>query len=581
MELQTPSDPQAALALRLEAALVRAFGDEYANTPPLIRESRFSDFQADVALSLAKPLRQNPRAIAELIVANLNVDGFSKPPSVSGPGYINFEILSEWIDAASASVAEDELLGVAQSSHETVVVDYSSPNVAKEMHVGHLRTTIVGDALARLLEATGTKVIRQNHIGDWGTPFGMLIEHLLELGEDSAKAKELQATPNAFYQSASARFKSDEAFAQLARERVVKLQAGDAESLEHWEKILSESKLYFNKIYSELGVSLSDEHLAGESRYNDELQALCDELVESGIASHSNGALCVFFPEYPTKDGSPATLIIRKSDGGYGYAATDLAALRYRAQVLKADRISYVVGAPQELHLKMVKSIALQAGWLSPELVVEHVAIGSVLGSDGKMLKSRSGEPVLLQSLLNEAISASEKSLSQREELTAVEQQELSKIIGMGAVKYADLSVSHETEYTFNLQRMLATHGNTGPYLQYAATRISSILTKAGVEKSVALQGKIAVGEEKEKALALKLLQFGAAVAHAGETTALHGFCAYLFELAQEFSGFYEACPILKAEDDEKESRLALAALTLTVLEQGLALLGIRVPAHM
>lgn len=582
MSIVTQSNPKLELAARLELAIVQAFGNEHSNRDPLIRSSKFADFQSDVALSLAKPLRQNPRAIAEAIVTALDVSDFSKTPEVSGPGYINFELLPSWLDKAVALQLQDSNLGVEQNTGERVVIDYSSPNVAKEMHVGHLRTTVVGDSLARVLEATGVEVIRQNHIGDWGTPFGMLIELLIKIGSDSEEAKLLQTDPNRFYQIARASFDEDTAFAQQARKRVVMLQAGDPATIELWRKLVDQSRIYFNSIYHQLEVKLTDENLAGESFYNDKLEAICDELIELGIAEYSDGALCVFFDEYPNRDGEPAALVIRKSDGGYGYAATDLAALRYRADELLADRILYVVGAPQALHLSMVKSIAIKAGWLKPEVEFTHVAIGNVLGEDGKMLKTRSGVPVRLQMLLDEAVTAAAGVLVEKENTLAPEAQaELARIIGIGAVKYADLSVAHETEYTFKLERMLALTGNTGPYLQYAATRVRSVLRKATVTQAEALLGEVTITAAEEKTLALKLLDFGPLVSSVAKTSAIHQLCSYLYELAQAFSSFYETCPIMKAEPAEKETRLALAASTLSVLETGLGLLGIVTPEEM
>jgi len=576
------SNPELELATRLQTALRESFGVEFEHVDPLIRPSRFADFQSNVSLALAKRLGISPRAVAEKLLQTFDGESFVDQPEISGPGYINFKLLSSWLSAAVVERAQDSSFGIKQVD-QRVVVDYSSPNVAKEMHVGHLRTTVVGDSLSRVLEATGASVIRQNHIGDWGTPFGMLIELLLEVGENSEEASMLQSNPNSFYQAARKRFDSDADFAENARKRVVLLQAGDQQTLELWEKLVSQSKLYFNALYSKLDVKLTDADLAGESTYNAQLASICEELVELGLAQESNGALVAFFEEHRNRDGSPAALVLRKSDGGYGYAATDLAALRYRAEVLQADRAFYVIGAPQALHLAMVKELAEKAGWLKSNFDFVHVAIGNVLGEDGKMLKTRSGEPVRLQMLLEEAVATAGKTLAEKRPDLSIERvSELAKPIGIGAVKYADLSVAHETEYTFNLERMTTLNGNTGPYLQYAGARIRSILRKAAASGlSIGDVNSLVLEATEERTLALKLLSFGPLVDSVAESAALHKLCAYLYELAQLFSSFYEVCPIMKAEPATRESRLALSASTLATLELGLKLLGITLPDEM
>jgi len=576
------SDPELELATRLQEALRESFGAEFERVDPLIRPSRFADFQANVSLALAKRLGTSPRAVAEKLLQKFDAAGFVEQPEISGPGYINFTVLSSWLSSAISSRAQAGDLGVKQTQ-QRVVVDYSSPNVAKEMHVGHLRTTVVGDALSRVVEATGATVIRQNHIGDWGTPFGMLIELLLEVREDSPEAAKLQDDPNSFYQAARQRFDSDASFAERARKRVVLLQTGDEQTLELWGKLVNRSKLYFNALYKKLDVKLTDTDLAGESSYNDQLAAVCKELVDLGLAQESNGALVAFFEEHRNRDGSPAALVLRKSDGGYGYAATDLAALRYRVATLGADRALYVIGAPQALHLAMVKELAEKAGWLTPDFDFVHVAIGNVLGEDGKMLKTRSGAPVRLQMLLDEAVAAAGETLAEkRPDLSADRVSELAKPIGVGAVKYADLSVAHETEYMFNLERMTTLNGNTGPYLQYAGTRIRSVLRKAEASGfTVDGEASLTLEEEAERTLALKLLSYGKTVGSVAETAAPHKLCAYLYELAQAFSSFYEACPVMQAEPALRESRLALSLSTITTLEAGLELLGISLPEEM
>ncbi|MBB6627235.1 arginine--tRNA ligase [Nocardioides sp. KIGAM211] len=584
------ASPAHVLTERLQRALGAAFGPEYAAVDPVLRPSQFADFQANAALALAKRLGTSPREVAARLVEHLDVADACDAPVVSGPGFVNLSLTPAWVAAATTALAADPRVGVPLEEPQVVPVDYSAPNVAKEMHVGHLRTTVVGDALARTLEHLGHHVIRQNHIGDWGTPFGMLIEHLLEVGEESDEAALLVSDPNAFYQAARAKFDADTDgtdFAARARARVVALQAGDPETLRHWERLIALSTAYFNSIYDLLGVTLTDADLAGESTYNDELPGICAELEAAGIAEVSEGALCVFLDGFTGREGKPVPLIIRKSDGGYGYGTTDLATIRHRVRDLGADRILYVIGEPQSLHLRMVWATARKAGWLPDDVEVVHVQIGNVLGSDGKILKTRSGAPVRLRALLEEAVErATALLVESRPDVAEADRAVVARQVGIAAVKYADLSVSHDSEYAFDLDRMVSASGNTGPYLQYAATRIRSILRRAddagtGGLSSVA-SAPMVVTDEAERALMLALLAFGDTVAGVGATLEPHRLCTYLFELAQAFTTFYDRCPVLKAEgDDVRASRLALCALTLRVLEQGLDLLGITAPERM
>jgi arginyl-tRNA synthetase len=573
------TSPASVLQDLVQTALVAAFGEEYADTDPVLRPSQFADFQVNVALALAKKLGRPPREVADLLVEHLDVSGVCHEPQVSGPGFVNLRLDEAWLGRALDGLADDGRLGVPTQDPQVVPIDYSAPNVAKEMHVGHLRTTVVGDSLARTLEHLGHHVIRQNHVGDWGTPFGMLIEHLLDVGEDSAEAAQLRSDPNAFYQAARQDFESDPAFADRARQRVVSLQAGDPATLVLWQELVDLSKIYFNTIYSTLGVGLGDEDLAGESSYNDDLAAVCDELEAAGIATMSEGALCVFLDGYTGREGKPVPLIIRKSDGGYGYGTTDLATVRHRVRDLHADRMLYVIGAPQSLHLQMVWDTARKAGWLPPTVEVVHVQIGNVLGPDRKILKTRSGAPLRLMALLDEAIAAARAVVDEsRPDLDEALRASIAPQVGIGAVKYADLSVAHDSEYVFDLDRMVALTGNTGPYLQYAAARVRSILRSAGD----AVPGPVTLGEPSERALALALLGFGDVVVQVGDLLEPHRLCGYLFDLAQAFSAYYECCPVLNAPDDAtRASRLALARVTLDVLEAGLALLGIEAPERM
>ncbi|MFI6817051.1 arginine--tRNA ligase [Nonomuraea sp. NPDC050328] len=574
------TDPQTVLTERVQQALAGAFGPEYANADPLIRPSQFADFQANVAMSLGKRLRRPPREVAEEI-ANRLAD-FPGTVEVSGPGFLNITLDSDWIAAQASQTFEDERIGVPTvTPPQTVVIDYSAPNAAKEMHVGHLRTTIVGDALARLNEHLGNTVIRQNHLGDWGTPFGMLIEHLLDIGEDSAVAQLEAGMGTEFYQAARVKFDGDESFKIRSRQRVTTLQGGDPETMRLWHVFMDATIRYFNKVYAMLGVTLTDDDIAGESMYNPMLDKTCDDLEAMGVAVHSDGALCVFPPGFTGSDDKPLPLIIRKSDGGYGYASTDMAAIRYRTDDLKADRILYVVGADQALHFRMVFAAARLAGWLPETSSAEHVQIGMMLGKDGKRFKTRSGESVKLTDLLDEAIERASAAIDDRgyDEET---KHEIAHAVGMGAVKYADLSISHDSEYVFDFDRMLGFTGNTGPYMQYAQARIRSIFRKGGYDPR-AVRGPIRIGEPAERSLALHLLGFGTVVEQATMLNEPHRLAAYLFETASLFSTFFEECPVVKegVDPDVRASRLALCALTLRVLETGLSLLGVATPERM
>jgi arginyl-tRNA synthetase len=576
-----PADPKTELAARFRAALAAAFGEERAATDPLIRPSAFGDFQANVAMSLGKQLERPPREVAAAIVEHLDADDLCERVEVSGPGFVNLTLRPEWIAARAADLLADERMGVAPASApETVVIDYSAPNAAKEMHVGHLRSTVIGDALARLLEFLGHRVVRQNHLGDWGTPFGMLIEHMIDIGVSAADAGLSVGDLNAFYQQAREKYDSDPAFAERARRRVVALQGGDEATLRLWRLLVEESLRHFRAIYQQLGVLLDDGDYDAESRFNPVLPDVVAELEAKGIAVESQGAICVFPPGFTGRDGAPLPLIVRKSDGGYNYVTTDLAAIRFRACELDATRLVYVVGAPQALHLAMIFAAAREAGWLTPEHRAEHASFGSVLGADGKMLRTRSGDPIKLVDLLDEAEQRAAKVVEERSELDPATRAAVGHVVAMGALKYFDLSFQRERDYVFDWDRMLAFDGNTGPYLQYAVTRIRSIFRRAGLDPRAA-GGPVVLGEPSERALALKLLTLGEAVAAVAETLEPHRLCAYLFELATAFTDFYEACPVLQAAEPTRASRLALCALTSRALELGLGLLGIQVPERM
>ena len=593
------ADPQQVLAQRVHAAIVASFGPGFDDADPLIRPSSFADFQANVALPLGKRLGRPPREVAAELAGRLEVSDVCEPPEVSGPGFINFRLRDDWIADQASRMLDDPRLGLAPVARtQTVVVEYSSPNIAKEMHVGHLRTTIVGDAIARVLEFAGHGVIRDNHVGDWGTQFGMLIEYLLDVGQDSPDAAVLRTDPNAFYQAARRKFDSDPGFADRARKRVVDLQGGDPDTLRLWQDIVNLSMDYLHRIYARLGVTLTDADIRGESFYNDMLADTVASLEAKGLAVYSDGALCVFPPGFTGREGRPLPLIVRKSDGGYNYATTDLATVRYRVDVLHCDRAIYVVGSDQTLHFQMVFAVAREAGWIPPGARFEHAQIGLVSAPDGGRLRTRSGDNVQLADLLEEAVERARAILVEVEAPSRFGPAELDAIaeaVGIGAVKYADLSTARDSAYVFDWDRMISFRGNTGPYLQYATARIRSIFRRAG---AVSITGpiagpitgadpgirgsRVAVTAAPERALALRLLDFGAVVTGVGETAEPHRLCAYLFDVASLFTTFYEECPVLKAEPESlRARRLALCALTLRVLTEGLGLLGVPVPEQM
>ncbi|MGN6176000.1 MAG: arginine--tRNA ligase [Streptosporangiaceae bacterium] len=575
------ADPQEVLAERVRTALAAAFGAEYADADPVIRPSAFADYQANGALPLAKRLGRAPRDVAAEIARHNDLEDVCRAVDVSGPGFINFTLRDEWIARQAAGLLEDRRLGVPEANPaQNVVVDYSSPNVSKEMHVGHLRTTVVGDAIVRILEYLGHDVIRANHLGDWGTQFGLLVEHLLDVGEDTARQQLSAGEINTFYQAARVKFDRDPVFADRSRNRVVLLQSGDKETLRLWQVLVDDSKQYYNTIYRRLGITLTDDNLAPESFYNSMLASVCDELERDGIAVISNGALCAFPPGFTGRDGEPLPMILRKSDGGYGYDTTDLAAIRYRIRDLKADRLIYVVGAEQSLHFRMLFAVARQAGWLTDDVSAEHAVIGLVSGADGGRIRTRTGESVKLITLIDEAVERAGRVIADRYEDPVLRQQ-IAEAVGIGALKYGDLSVARDSGYVFDFDRMLALTGNTGPYLQYATARIRSIFRRAGLDPDKVIP-RLYLAEGAERELALTALSFGAAVFGAGRRAEPHLLAAFLFDVASSFTTFYETCPVLNAPSPElRDSRLALCALALRILTTGLGRLGIPVPDRM
>ncbi len=555
------------LDARLGAAFAAVAGEP---ADPALRRSRHADFQADGALRLARALRRPPREVAGAVLAHDPLADLCARAEVAGPGFIDLVVRDDVLAAQVAAMAADERLGVGPVEAETVVVDYSAPNAAKEMHVGHLRSTIIGDAVVRLLEWLGHRVVRQNHIGDWGTPFGMLVEHLADTGAAGGTVGELSE----FYRAARRRFDTDEEFRERARRRVVALQSGDGPTRELWRAVVGESLDYVGAVYARLGVRLTRADVAGESMYQDRLEDVVDELDRRGLLRESDGAWCVFPDGFVNRDGEPLPLIVRKSDGGYGYDTTDLAAIRYRITELKATRLLYVVGTPQREHFRMIFEAAREAGWLTGAVRAEHVGFGSVLGPDGKMLRTRAGRTVRLAELLDEAVERAAALIP--EDRTGVDAGAVARAVGIGAVKYADLSADRQRDYTFDYGRMLAFDGNTGPYLQYAHARVRSILRRTD-----ASPGPVAVAEPAERELALVLLGLPGVLREVAESLEPHRLCGYLYGLAGAFTAFYERCPVLRADPEVRASRLTLCALTARVLALGLDLLGIEAPERM
>ena len=555
---------------------------------------RFGDYQANGAMSLAKLLGRNPSEVAKNILAHLNVTGEAQTPQVAAPGFINFRLNPERVSVRLGEAYADPRLGAEPAAvPETVVVDYSGPNLVKEMHVGHLRSTIIGDALARMLDFVGHRVIRQNHMGDWGTQFGMLVAYLKELlmnDPTGLQADAKLADLEDFYRQARARFDSDPAFADASRDEVVMLQQGDTASLDMWHRFREISILHCKHVYGRLGLGLTDADIRGESAYNDDLPKVVEELDRQEIRTKSNDAQCVFLndddgkPMFLAKDGSPLPLIVQKSDEGYLYATTDLAAIRYRVSQLHANRILYVVDARQSLHFQMLFACARKAGFAPPDAALVHVAFGTMMGPDGRPFKTREGGTVKLMDLLDEAEKRAYELVSAKSpDLPEAEKRDIAHKVGIGAVKYADLAQSRTSDYVFSWDKMLSLDGNTAPYMQYAYARVRSIFRKGGheAEGHRGDAAPIPVDAPAELALAKMILRFPEALDRTLEDYRPNVLAAYLYDLAQAFTAFYDACPVIQSQGPTRANRLKLCDLTARVIARGLGLLGIETAERM
>lgn len=540
------------------------------------KDKSHGDLATNLAMMLTKAAGKPPRELAQLIIDNLPASGHVAKVEIAGPGFINFFIDDNALAKQLQAALADEHLGINLPKSQTVVVDYSSPNLAKEMHVGHLRSTIIGDSVVRALEFLGHKVIRQNHVGDWGTQFGMLLAYMEELRAQNGENANLELSDlESFYRAAKLRFDESAEFATRARQLVVELQSGDEYCNKLWREFNDISLSHCHEVYQRLGVSLTRADVHGESAYNDDLEQVVKDLDAQGLLSESNGAKVVFQEEFRNKDGEALPVIIQKADGGYLYATTDLAAMRYRSGTLHADRALYFVDLRQALHFQQVFSLARTAGFVRPEMTLEHMGFGTMNGEDGRPFKTRSGGVVKLVDLLDKAnVRALELVRSKNPDMDEATLAEIARVVGIASVKYADLSKNRASDYIFSFDQMLSFEGNTAPYLLYAYTRVAGIFKRAeGVDLSNAV---IALEHDKEKELGNKLAQFGEILARMVDKGQPHVLCGYLFELAGAFSSFYEACPVLAADNEtQKHSRLLLSQLTAKTLKQGLSLLGI------
>lgn len=581
----------ASLKSALEAAMIAAFGEDLAGTDPILvatNNPKFGDYQANVAMSLAKRLKNKPRAIAEQIVAKLAVSDLCEPPEIAGPGFINLKFKTAFLESQLKAIHQSDRLGVDRiEPSQRIIVDYPSPNIAKEMHVGHLRPSIIGDCLANILEFLGHDVWRISHVGDWGTPFGLLIAYLREAypnalaGDANLDLGDLAS----FYRQAKKRFDSDPAFQQQSRQAVVSLQAGDEDTLKAWKIVCALSNQSNQELFQLMGLSL--QIIRGESFYNPFLPEVVEELQEKGLAIEDQGAMCVFLEGFTNMEGNPLPMIIQKSDKGYNYATTDLAAIRYRVYEDQAQRVIYPVGAEQTNHFAQIFQIGKLAGWITADLEFVHAPFGMVLGEDGKKLKSRSGEAMRLKELLDEAVHCAQTDLEQRIQKEGRHEsadfiQAVAKTLGIGSIKYADLSQNRTSNYIFSYDKMLALQGNTAPYMLYAYVRVQGISRKGGIDfEHLSGDADIHLADETEFTLAKHILKLDEILDEVAADLLPNRLCQYLFELSQKFNQFYDRCSVLKAEEPQRTSRLILCDLTARTLKLGLNLLGIQVLERM
>ncbi len=575
---------QALLSEKVSQAMIAA-GAAPADCEPQVRQSakvQFGDYQANGMMAVAKKLGMAPRQLAEQVLTHLDLNGIASKVEIAGPGFINIFLdpafLAEHVEQALTS----DRLGVAKPAKQTVVIDYSAPNVAKEMHVGHLRSTIIGDAAVRTLEFLGHHVIRANHVGDWGTQFGMLIAYLEKQQQENAGEMAL-ADLEGFYREAKKHYDEDEAFAERARSYVVKLQGGDEYFLQMWRKLVDITMSQNQITYDRLNVTLTRDDVMGESLYNPMLPGIVADLKAKGLAVESEGATVVFLDEYKNKEGEPMGVIIQKKDGGYLYTTTDIACAKYRYETLHADRVLYYIDSRQHQHLMQAWTIVRKAGYVPDSVPLEHHMFGMMLGKDGKPFKTRAGGTVKLADLLDEALERARRLVSEKNpDMPADELEKLANAVGIGAVKYADLSKNRTTDYIFDWDNMLAFEGNTAPYMQYAYTRVLSVFRKSGLDENDLANAKVQLSEDREAQLAARLLQFEETLTVVAREGTPHVMCAYLYDVAGLFSGFYEHCPILSAEnEDVRNSRLKLALLTAKTLKLGLDTLGIETVERM
>ncbi|MDC9596170.1 arginine--tRNA ligase [Xenorhabdus anantnagensis] len=573
---------QAILSEKISQALIAAGAP--ADSEAHVRQSaktQFGDYQANGIMAAAKKVGMPPRQLAEKVVSLLSLQGIASKVEIAGPGFINIFLDKAWIATNIETALKDEKLGITPVEPQTIVVDYSAPNVAKQMHIGHIRSTIIGDAAVRTLEFLGHKVIRANHVGDWGTQFGMLIAYLEKVQNEDASDMAL-ADLEAFYREAKKTYDEDEEFAVRARSYVVKLQGGDEYCRAMWRKLVDITMSQNQETYGRLNVTLTEKDVMGESLYNNMLSGVVADLKQRGLAVESDGAIVVYLDEYKNKEGEPMGVIIQKKDGGYLYTTTDIACAKYRHEVLHADRVLYYIDSRQHQHLMQAWAIVRKAGYIPESMLLEHHMFGMMLGKDGKPFKTRSGGTVRLSDLLDEAIERADALI--REKNPDMPEDELKKVVnavGIGAVKYADLSKSRTTDYIFDWDNMLAFEGNTAPYMQYAYTRVNSIFKRAEIDEN-SLTLPVILNEEREQALATRLLQFEETITTVAREGTPHVMCSYLYDLAGLFSGFYEHCPILSADNEElRQSRLKLALLTAKTLKQGLDTLGIQTVERM